>query len=211
MENITLTTSDGLKIAATFYSAEPDQAAICLHVLRKNRQTYKLLAKKLQASGISTLAIDFRGHGESDGNWQNFSADNFNKMILDVGAGFAFLKTKNDNFKIGIVGASIGANTALNFAADNSQVAAVVLLSPGLDYHGVRTEKAIQKYSRPIFLAASKDDSYSYESTSVLASRVPSKDKKLAIFESAGHGTNMFEAEIDLPDQIVNWLRQKLI
>ena len=48
---------------------------------------------------------------------------------------------------IGLAGASIGANLALLDAADDPGVMSVALLSPGIDYRGLRTEAAMKKYA----------------------------------------------------------------
>lgn len=86
-----------------------------------------------------------RGHGKSvnqNGTFQSFTPNDFNKMKLDVKAAKQFLVTqKGINPKnIAIVGASIGANVALKYAAVDPSIKAVVLLSPGLHYKGVIKE-----------------------------------------------------------------------
>ena len=58
---------------------------------------------------------------------------------------------------IGIAGASIGANLAVLDAADDPGVRSIALLSPGLDYRGLRIEAAMKKYgARPALLAGAR-------------------------------------------------------
>jgi len=122
----------------------------------------------MQAKGFNVLAIDGRGFGESvkttDGKSISPSRTDeaVKAMLGDVGAAFDFLsKQKNvDPNKIGVVGASYGSSLALIYAADNPKVAAVALLSPGLNYFGnMPTEPAVKKYgNRPLYLIAAEDD-----------------------------------------------------
>ncbi|HUU57599.1 MAG TPA: hypothetical protein VMW93_09670, partial [bacterium] len=104
-----------------------------------------------------------------------------------------------------IVGASIGANFALNYAASDADVRAVVLLSPGLNYHGVTTVEAMSDYGgRPAYLVASEEDSYAADTVGKLHEIAGGAE--LALFKSAGHGTNIFRAEPSLADTLVTWL-----
>ena len=86
-------------------------------------------------------------------------------MIADVDNAFRFLaKQKNvDAAKIGIVGASYGSSLALIYAAENKQVKAIALLSPGINYFGnLPTEPAANTFgNRPLLLVAAEDDSES--------------------------------------------------
>ena len=59
---------------------------------------------------------------------------------------------------IAIVGASIGANVGLKYAASDPSIKALVLLSPGLDYKGVTTSDSIRKYTNPIYIVTAGRD-----------------------------------------------------
>ncbi|MFH0972073.1 MAG: alpha/beta fold hydrolase [Candidatus Micrarchaeota archaeon] len=199
-----LKTSDNFKIAATYYKAQKDtmDSIILLHMLGRNRNDWADLAQKLKAN-YDVLAIDFRGHGESDGDLDSFTAADFNKFMLDVRAAANHLDGKGKKV-VAIIGASIGANIALNYAAENN-IERAVLLSPGMDYRGVKTEESARKYVGKILFAASEDDSYSASSTRKLYEMTLAK-KQLKIYQSAGHGTGMF-ASTDLDVMISSWLK----
>ena len=83
-------------------------------------------------------------------------------MIQDVRAAARWLATRPNvrGDQIAIVGASLGASLALLAAGDVPQVRALALLSPSLDYRGLRTDMALIKRlgSRSIWLAASDQD-----------------------------------------------------
>ncbi|OGD85791.1 hypothetical protein A2Z23_00690 [Candidatus Curtissbacteria bacterium RBG_16_39_7] len=209
-EEISLTTEDGVKIAGTYYPTErlTGKSVLLLHMLRRERSIWNYLILKLTSDGFSVLAIDFRGHGASFGNWQQFHARDYTMMKYDVQAALDFLKNKDHQAKIAIIGASIGANHALRFAF--YPVSALVLLSPGLDYHGVTTEDYIELYRGPILLVAAKDDGYAYSSTNRLYQKSLSTQKKLQIYETGGHGTGMFEIHPELEEKTVDFLNENL-
>jgi len=209
-EEVSLTTEDGAKIVGTYYPLEAPsgRSVLLLHMLRRDRSVWNEFIPKLTLAGFCTLAIDFRGHGASFGNWQQFQAQDYLRMRLDVQAGFDFLRSKNPNGKIAIIGASIGANHALRFAS--SALSVLVLLSPGIDYHGVTTEDYIARYKGPIFLAAAQDDEYAFSSTTTLYQKSLSAIKKLQISESGGHGTEMFKSHPELEEKIIDFLNQNV-
>ena len=212
-EAVTFNTSDGWEIHATYWNAgEGKPAAILLHMLPADRRSYDDFGAGLAAAGFNVLAPDSRGHGESlkhNGvieRYNDFGDDEHRSSVADVAAAKTFLAEKGaDTSRTVIVGASIGANFALNYAAPDADVRAIVLLSPGLDYHGVTTVDPMSAYgNRPAYLVASEEDSYSADSVGKL--HEISGSAELALFENAGHGTNILLAEPSFADKLVTWL-----
>lgn len=210
---VSFATSDGWKIYASYWDAGAGKpAAILLHMLIADRHSYDGLGAKLAAAGFNVLALDSRGHGDStnkDGEtrrYAEFDDAEHGSSLLDAAAAKDFLAGKGaDTSKLVIVGASIGANFALNYGAEDADVRAVVLLSPGLDYHGVETAAAMAKYrGRPAYLVASDEDKYSADSVGKL--HEIAADAALKLFTDAGHGTRIFKAEPSFEDALVDWL-----
>lgn len=140
-EKVVFPTEDGVSIAGTYYfplvqgsngskqneSSATLPAAILLHMLGKDRNSWNGFPAILTRNGFVVLAIDLRGHGESvvqNGkpiSYQSFTSGDFNKMLLDVKAAKQFLNESGSNNssvkngpkvdpnRITIVGASIGA------------------------------------------------------------------------------------------------------
>src|SRR4029079_6215078 len=95
--------------------------------------------------------------------WQSSgSAQDLQAMIQDVRATAQWLSTRPNvrGDRIAIVGASLGASLALLAAIDVPQARALALLSPSLDYRGLRTDTALIRRlgARSIWLAASDQD-----------------------------------------------------
>ncbi len=204
----TTTTIDGQTIAYQIYPAAPGSPAIILlHMLRRTRTDWDTIAKWLQKNGYSVIAIDSRGHGLSTGNWEQFTEEDFNKMKLDVAAAKSVLENaaKADVKRLAIIGASIGANTAMNYGAEDADVKTVVLLSPGLEYRGVKISDT--RFNKPFLVVASKEDQYSAQSAQEIANKNPTA--KVIMYENAGHGTNMF-VKNELAPTILQWLKDKV-
>ncbi|RMG75641.1 MAG: alpha/beta fold hydrolase [Chloroflexi bacterium] len=211
VENVTVPAEDGLLLQASLYRpAEGQQlpGVLLLHMLGSSRQAWQEsgLPDKLAAQGYAVLALDMRGHGETGGerNWM--------LAEQDVGVVWAYFTGLEwvDAEKTAVIGASIGANLALRFAASQPKVQAVVLLSPGLDYRGVTTLDALARYgSRPLFIAASEEDGYAAESSMALAEQA-GENGQLQMLAGAGHGTNMLTAEPELETAVMTWLNNHL-
>ena len=215
---ISLKTKDDKTIFGKYYKADANAtgsnsnvAVILLHMLDKDHSSWDKFAVQLYLENYSVISIDLRGHGESaksTGSWQDFTEKDFNNMILDVKEAKEFgLHEKKTKFVI--IGASIGANTALNYATEDNEILGVVLLSPGLDYRGVKTDTSALNYGqRPILLVASEEDTYSANSVKELNTKLFGK-KKLVMFKNAGHGTDMFEST-ELDKEIIAWLKENV-
>lgn len=205
---ISLKTEDNKTIFGKYYKTDSHIAVILLHMLDKDHSSWDKFAVQLYLENYSVISIDLRGHGKSSGNWKEFAKEDFNGMILDVKEAKEFgLHEKNTKFVI--IGASIGANIALNYAAKDNEILGVVLLSPGLDYRGVKTDTSGLNYDqRPILLVASEEDTYSANSVKELNTKLFGK-KKLVMFKNAGHGTDMFKSTV-LDKEIVAWLKENV-
>lgn len=205
-EVMTITAADGLPLQATLLTpltSGADPGVILLHMLGDDRTVWGEvgLTADLVAAGYAVLVVDMRGHGETGGaqDW-TLAADDLAR-VWDT---FAALETV-DEARTAVVGASIGANMALRLGADRPEVAAVVLLSPGLDYRGVTTEDQLAVYGdRPLLLVAGEDDPYSADSVRALAEAAGGATVQM--YDAAGHGTNMFAAEPELAGLIIGWL-----
>ncbi len=206
---VSFVTGDGFEIKGNYYKAEGSKAVLLLHMLGKDRYDYHSLAQQLQEQGYAALAIDFRGHGSStsrDGietSYKTFSEEDFGSMAEDAAAAKRFLATRNKTMDA-IVGASIGANVALKYAASDADVKTVVMLSPGENYRGILMAGYAQAFTRPVFMAASEEDRYSADSARKLNTLLTGK-KELRMLLGRGHGTDMLGPDIDA--QIAAWIK----
>jgi len=211
MEKINLTTEDQKNISANFFPAETnDLGVILVHQMRKSKESYDNFAPKLVKEGFNALAIDMRGHGQSWGDRAQFSDAEYGNIILDIKAAVKFLKSKNPDMKINLVGASISANNVLKYAQIEN-VVSIIALSPGLDYHGVMPEESVKNNSAsPTLFVATDGDTYSRDSVQKLFSDSPLsvEGKEMIIYDNNAHGTDIFDTNAELMNKIIEWLKK---
>lgn len=236
-EKVTFKTEDGVEIVGDYLSAGAGSPPVLLlHMMPATRASWHPFMDKLREAGFSSLAIDWRGHGESvkkfqispldkaggrDFRFQNtdkyefldykkFSDKEQQAKILDIRAAVEWLE-KNKGARedsLLVVGASIGANLALQYLAENPGIKKAVLLSPGLDYRGVKTDVLVKRLNsgQKVLVAASADDEYSLESVREL-NRLNPAQTELREFSGLGHGTTMFLKKAELVDEVIEWLK----
>ncbi len=209
---ITLTATDGTPLAAAYYApagaaplaAGSAPAVLLLHMFGRTRADWDAFARELQAYGVAALALDLRGHGESGGpaDWA--------KAPGDVRTAWDWLAARPevDRTATALIGASIGANLALITGANTPEVAAVIALSPGVDYQGVQPEGALANFgARPVFLIASQNDAFAYASVRQLAPELTAGETYY--FTGSAHGTELF-ADPALATLLLDWLTKQL-
>jgi alpha-beta hydrolase superfamily lysophospholipase len=209
-QRVSFRTDDGLTLAGTWYepSTRPAPAVILVHMLQKSRRDWDQFASRLASEGIGALTFDLRGHGESPGSAQEYAA-----MVNDVRAARRFVASRSDvaPTRIGIAGASLGASLAALAAGDDAAVAAVALLSPTMDYRGLRLDAAMKKLgTRPILLVASDDDGYAFRTVRDLQ-KAGGGGRETMLRSRAGNGTAMLTNDLDLGRRLVEWLRRTLL
>ncbi len=221
-ERVIFTSDDGVSLVGSYYKPSiginnSTPSVILLHMLGSDRGTWDNFAQKLCQNGYAVLSVDLRGHGESIKqanstiSYQSFMPRNFKNMTLDVKAAKKYLTEERDaNPKqISIIGASIGANLALNYAASDQSIKSVILLSPGLNYRGISTLDAIMGYKNPTYIVAAEKDSESAKDSKILCEKITCAEN-LRIFEKTNdHGTEMLSNKMlgsKLQDIILSWL-----
>lgn len=202
-EAVQLTTPDGVALAGLYYapSTETAPGVLLLHQRGGRKENWTSLAQLLQKNGYAVMTVDFRGHGQSKGvvNW--IGADQ------DVMAAFDYLKARPevDPNRLALIGASIGTQEAITFAAAHpDQVRGVAMLST---FVSDEIERAIQTYPGPILLMAAEGDKAATQVTRQLAKIVP-KAEVFILKNSDRHGTQMLRSELKIEPILLKWLAQ---
>jgi dienelactone hydrolase len=215
-QRVTFRTDDGATLSATWYepSSRPAPAVVLVHMLHRSRRDWDSFAHRLAGEGIGALAIDLRGHGDSprslmpDPNAEN----GYGPLVLDVRAARRYLAGRSDvqPNRIGVAGASLGANLAALAAGADPSVASLALLSPSLDYRGLRVEPVVKKLRIPILLVASADDAYAARTVRELE-KGAAAERQALVLDHAGHGTVMLSRDENLARTLVDWFRRTLL
>ncbi len=200
----TVARSDGLRLSGWLFrgTPEPTPAVLLLHMLGGRKEDWLPLVTPLQMAGYTVLVFDLRGSGETGGapDWALARQDVADMM--DALRGIDGV----DPQRLGLVGASIGANLALNDCAVDLFCQVVAALSPGLDYRGVTTEGAVaQLGDRPLLLVAGVGDVTSATSAQAL-DRLATGPHEMRLLDTAAHGTDLLTADPALLNDLVVWL-----
>ncbi len=207
---VTFPSLDGTSLAGELYeSAAKSPGVVMVHMLSRNKNDWHGLPDRLREAGITALTIDLRGHGGSSG-----SSGDLKAMVQDVRAATQWLAAR-PNVRpdaIAVVGASLGASLALLAAVDLPHVRVIGLLSPSLDYRGLRTDAALVKRlgSRALWLAASSEDPLALRTVRDMAADT-SGPREQVVSSAAAHGTMLLERDGDVGRALVDWLRRSLI
>lgn len=205
---ISLEASDGVKIAALSGVSKSAKVGVAfIHMLGGSKEQWQITADSAWHQGMTVVAPDLRGHGANvTGTPVPLTATDYYAMTRDVQASVNWLRTQGVT-KVALVGASIGANLALRVAADDPTISAVVLLSPGLEYKGITTRDAMERYGkRPVMILASSEDSYAARSSTTLDGMAQGAHQ-LTMLSNAGHGTSMLNRDPTLQGSILGFIK----
>ncbi|CAN5213257.1 hypothetical protein BH20ACI1_BH20ACI1_17810 [soil metagenome] len=112
---------------------------------------YKKIAESLSKAGVAVLRVDDRGTGKSTIDMTKAAETSYKDIISDSRTAFDYLTTRKeiDKAKIGFIGHSEGAETALTIASEDKRVAAIVLMA-GVSRSMIDTISEQELYQRAL-------------------------------------------------------------
>lgn len=132
-EEVKFKTSRGLKLSGTIIAGANilQDIVIFAHGTGSSKMSprNRAVAERLITYGIASFLIDFTGHGDSDGIFEQSTQDQqFDDIIsaMDFLDSQTFVKTRY----IGIHGSSTGGTVAIRAAAEDERIQAMVLRVP---------------------------------------------------------------------------------
>lgn len=147
-------------------SRAPSRATIVyLHGVGDNRGSGAGIVERYTRRGFQVVAYDSRAHGQSGGDactYGFFEKRDLQKVLDTLG-----------NSRVVVIGTSLGAAVALQAAAEDSRIAAVVAAEPFSDLRTVATERAPFIFTRSsierAFALAAQQGGFKVEDVSPLA------------------------------------------
>jgi alpha-beta hydrolase superfamily lysophospholipase len=221
-QRIQITTSDDVVLSANWVAATTTLGAVILvHMYPSTKESWMPFQDILAKRGLASLAFDLRGHGESTRtasgqmiDYRKFTDDESVSSMEDIRAAYEWtVKRGIERDRIGVAGASFGANIALRYLAENPQIPAALLLSPGLAYHGIGVEEVLDLVNphQAVQMIASKgDDDESVKAADMILKKLAVEIKGVRTLSDAGHGLRMFEGDAALMGESADWLRDRI-
>lgn len=210
-------------------------AVVFVHQARSDRTEWAGVIRELRrlAPGFTFLSFDLRGHGASTQvgehtlGWRQLQSGDrpglrrWASCTDDVQAAVAFLRGRLHGTvprAIGLVGSSIGATAAIRAAANDGvvgpgSIAAVVALSPGMNYFSVPIEGAAETLRlrrTPVLAIGARDDTNDVAGTMARLQQVLGDQLELLLFENGGHGVAVAAAHPEVARKIVGFLKARL-
>lgn len=223
----TLILDDSLKLWSELTSETNQKnqpVLILLHMMGHDHSSYQpFIQALLEQAGRDSLHprmpailnLDLRGHGRSilrglvSLNYETMTKEEFQKIPGDIAAMVAHLQEDTtlglDWGNITVVGASIGANSAALVSTRIPGIRRIVMLSPGLSYHGLEPSDALRAFTGNVLVYASKGDEYARDSSQRLAEA----NKALVTVKWFGvdqHGTDIVNDDKAAMADLVTWI-----
>jgi alpha-beta hydrolase superfamily lysophospholipase len=221
------TTRDGFQIVGfAARAAAPHPAwVILVHQRGTDHAEFAALTKKLTAAGLSTLAVDLRGHGHSVVRSRHkpqvvdhpaLTPGDWRRTYCDVALAVKFVRAERAPFArrvpFALLGASIGASAVIRAVARDEylQGRPLVLLSPGLDYRGVEVAAAWpQLHGAPILVVRAAFDGPTIEFHRRVAEQLQDTVTRFLVVKGDAHGSKLL-SQGRTTQQVVAFLRGHL-
>ena len=167
------------------------------------------------------MAVDLRGHGQSvyDSDfrirsWRYYSNSQFAKYPKDISDILKYLASNYKDIsttKYAIIGADIGANTAVLVSEKMvNKPKALVLMSPTSTFKGLYIPISMTNLGKiPIMAIVSNRDIYSKKEATTLK-KFAQSEYNLKIYPVGGMGMLMLKSNPSMSKDILNWVLPKI-
>lgn len=221
-KNVSFKTSDSIKISASFLFPEKQKkqypAIILIHQGGSSKKEWLdlPLINLLLKNKYALLIYDIRQHGESekDKGSLNDLFNNPKRAPLDLLAAIQFLKSDeriNKN-KIGILGASIGANLAcIASNSDAYSIKSIVSISAKTDaVINLSGKKTNLNLKNAYYIASKEEQGGKREKWAKELYSKTHKKRKVEIAKGNKHGSYILRNNLQLQNSILNWFKKTL-
>lgn len=191
-ELVNFGTEDGGDIEASFFYTSNSKAVVFAHGAIFNKESWYFLAEAFQSKGVSALAIDFRGYGNS-------TPGSTTKKMYDILGAISYLKARGFT-DINVVGASMGGAAVLLALSNNSiPIHKVVVLAPA------GGPAIISTASEKLFVVSENEGMFSGVMSIYDKSAEP---KQIKIYPGKTHAQHLFKTDVrdELIERIINFI-----
>jgi dienelactone hydrolase len=188
--------SDGTRLSGVLLG-QGRTGVLLAHQRWFNLCSWMPFARHLAQQGYRVLAFDFRGFGASHAP----AGSAARSLDLDIAAGVGYLRRQGVE-RVVLVGASMGATSALVVAARGSagaQVAAVVSVSGPSRFYEMDAAVAVKRLRVPVLFVASGEEGSYTKAARLLYRNAGSRSKRMVIVPGRVHGIGLLEEGANAP------------
>jgi pimeloyl-ACP methyl ester carboxylesterase len=194
-EPVRFRSADGRNVRGVLGRSRADApAVILLHQYRADLSQWDAFAPVLRRAGYTTLAYDDRGSLDET------------ELVGDLEAAVRYLRRGRPRLRVGVIGASIGASTALYAGASRlrAQLDAVVAMSPADSSPLIELQTTGRYRPHDLLLVSDRRESVTTENLLEGARRT-----RRFVSEQKGHGVELL-GDPQVESLILSWLDRRL-
>lgn len=217
-ENFEEVTSDGLTIRGTFQAAEGVEVApavLLLHEIARDSADFNTVFIDFVEAGIAPLAIDFRGHGDSDPvtiDLADLQTDP-SQLHHDVVAALEWLAARDDvdADRIGIMGLDVGASMSVVALHNRATwgVKSICAITPILEHVHALAGTDQLDLENALYVAAENNVQDLADAQALFDITVDPRDIE-PVGQTDDHGADLLNGSIDAQSGTVNWFVEAL-
>ena len=217
-EPVEIQMDDGHTIVANVQNPNNSYASVLLmHQCNRDQTMWAPVVRKLNAAGIGTMTVDFRGYGQSKSAAFDINASYEKSTQLfskDIGHIYeAWLENSKGAVTRGVGGASCGGGMAALLASQNKDIKALMLFSAALRPYWFPEENWKPLGSRknlPVLGIVSIDDRNAHGQKAMIATESVlgasnSRETQFIRYNGRLHGEPLFAHDPNLSDVMANW------
>ncbi|MDA0815853.1 MAG: alpha/beta hydrolase [Chloroflexi bacterium] len=192
---VTLTAADGTVLGARIWTRSGSRIVVYLHEFRDDQSSWWPYATAEREADVASLTLDFRGHGESEGDPVDFAG-----MVTDVEAAIAFVLHEGYR-EVMLVGAGMGGAVAIVTAATIPDITVAGLSTPAEfgELTPLEHLAASQDLASRVWLLASEGDVSAANSLEMFRDEAGITVTQTRLYAGREHGVAMLtgQAETD--------------
>lgn len=186
-----------------------DNFIICSHGLYSNKESRKYieLAELAKNEDISCVRFDFRGCGESEGNFSYSLEERYRDLKNVIG----YVNKKFENATISLFGSSFGGMVSILYAGKNYVKSLSIMATPVKIYikgRKIDVSPYVKKCSNILILHGKKDEIVESKNAYIIY-KDAKEAKKIALFNT-DHSFSDEEERIKALEEVVKWTKRYL-
>jgi pimeloyl-ACP methyl ester carboxylesterase/Tfp pilus assembly protein PilF len=216
-ELVSFPASDGYLLTGSRYSSAGSQAVLFVSELGQSQSDWRVYAQLLFVTGITNLAFDLRGHGDSRSRSipavEHLTAGDLSRFAGDIKSALSFLDSTAGRIfnQRAIVAVGTGCGWVELALHNQPETTGVLYISPLFDTEDQELAHAIAfRRDRPTLIIYSTEDVLAAASCRSLAETKPFQHLEIIRLSQAGHGLEALNQDLTATGQFEKWIHKVL-